>query len=242
MAREYFCAYHSLLESLTPYGDAECGRIFRAALRYSATGEEEEFRGNERFIWPTLKAQIDRDRSAYDEQCEKQRVNGSKGGRPKKAVAFSENQKNPPVFSETQKTQEEEKEKEEDKEEILSAAPGNAQARATGEVMAYFFDRINAAPSPDAIDTLKSYIQTLSAPVVLHALQTAVDEKKTGFSYIKAILQRYAQEDLHSLEAVQQAEAEHERRKEKREKGVNGNGRENDPTSSRKRNWGIQYD
>lgn len=102
MAREYFCAYHSFLEILTPYGDAECGRLFRAALIYSATGEEEEFRGNERFIWPTLKAQIDRDKKSYADSCSQNRENGAKGGRPKKPTGF---QKNHAVFEETEKTQ-----------------------------------------------------------------------------------------------------------------------------------------
>ncbi len=108
MAREYFCAYHSLLEGLQAFSDAECGRLFRACLKYSSEGTTAELSGNERFIWPMLKNMIDRDKEAYSEKCETNRLNGEKGGRPK-------NQKNPTVFSETEKTQE--KEKEEDKEE-----------------------------------------------------------------------------------------------------------------------------
>ena len=108
MAREYFCAYHSLLEGLQAFSDAECGRLFRACLKYSSEGTTAELSGNERFIWPMLKNMIDRDKEAYSEKCETNRLNGEKGGRPK-------NPKNPTVFSETEKTQE--KEKEEDKEE-----------------------------------------------------------------------------------------------------------------------------
>ena len=84
MAREYFCAYHSFIETLTPYGDAECGRLFRAALVYSATGKEEEFRGNERYIWPTIKQMIDRDREAYNAKCQINRMNGSKANAPER--------------------------------------------------------------------------------------------------------------------------------------------------------------
>ena len=81
MAREYFCAYHSFLESLTPYGDAEVGRLFRSCLQYSMTGEEPALCGNERFIWPTFKQMIDRDIAAYDAKCEKNRANASGGKR-----------------------------------------------------------------------------------------------------------------------------------------------------------------
>ena len=79
MAREYFCAYHSFLESLTPYSDAECGRLFRACLVYSRSGDEPELHGNERFIWPTLKQWIDRDRENYEAKCRTNRENGRMG-------------------------------------------------------------------------------------------------------------------------------------------------------------------
>lgn len=50
----------AILESLTFLGDAECGRLLRSALKYSATGEGEELKGNERYVWPVLKGLIDR--------------------------------------------------------------------------------------------------------------------------------------------------------------------------------------
>lgn len=125
MAREYFCAYHSLIESLKPFTDAECGRILRAALEYSATGETEELRGNERFIWPTIKQQIDRDSSAYNALCDANRENGKKGGRPLKPGAFPKNQKKRTVFPKTQKSQEEEKEEEEEKDEGKEKGEGS---------------------------------------------------------------------------------------------------------------------
>jgi len=62
MGREYFCAYHSFLESLEPLTDAEKGRLFVACLEYSKSGIMPELRGNEKFVFPTLRGQIDRDR------------------------------------------------------------------------------------------------------------------------------------------------------------------------------------
>lgn len=111
MAREYFQAYHSYLQSLEPLNDAECGRLFRALLTYSATGTFEELRGNERFIFPTMRAQIDRDIQRYEKQSQKNAENGKKGGRPK----TQENPKNPLGFSETEKSQGEGKDKGEGK-------------------------------------------------------------------------------------------------------------------------------
>jgi len=57
----YVCLYMSYLQSLSPFTDEERGRIVMAMLNYAATGEVPQFEGNERFIWPSLQAQIDRD-------------------------------------------------------------------------------------------------------------------------------------------------------------------------------------
>jgi hypothetical protein len=80
----YVCLYARYLQTLAPFSDEERGRIMTAMLIYSTTGESPAFDGNERFIWPTIQAQIDRDAAAYQEKCEKNRANGAKGGRPPK--------------------------------------------------------------------------------------------------------------------------------------------------------------
>ncbi len=69
MAREFFCAYHSYLKSIEPLNDAERGRLFTACLEYSATGAAPDLRGNERFVWPTIREQIDRDAAKYESHC-----------------------------------------------------------------------------------------------------------------------------------------------------------------------------
>ena len=75
MAREYVCLYHSYLKSVEPLNDAERGRLFTASLTYSMTGAEPDLRGNERFVWPTIREQIDRDTKKYSDFCKKQQEN-----------------------------------------------------------------------------------------------------------------------------------------------------------------------
>ena len=85
----YVCLYVSYLQTLSPFTDAERGRILNAMLNYAVTRQVPEFEGNERYIWPTIQAQIDRDSIAYQEKCMRNRVNGAKGGRPKKPTVIS---------------------------------------------------------------------------------------------------------------------------------------------------------
>lgn len=82
-----------------------------------------------------------------------------------------------------------------------------------GRVMDFFMDRINPTPSPMAVDDIKGYTETLGADVVIHALGIALDERKTGWSYIHAILQRYERDGLKTMDAVLRDEQERTARK-----------------------------
>lgn len=116
----YVCLYVSYSETLAPFSDEEIGKIVNAMLAYAATGENPRFDGNERFIWPTIKAQIDRDEAAYQERCEKNRLNGVKGGRPiKNQMVIPETEwflEKPKKAKEKEKKKKNEKEKEKEKE------------------------------------------------------------------------------------------------------------------------------
>ena len=118
MAREYVCLYHSYLDAIEALGDAERGRLMTAMLEYSLRGAAGDLSGNEKYIWPLVKAQIDRDAHQYKEKCEANASNGKKGGRPKSQknqTVFSETEENRTVFSKTEKSQGEGKGKGKDK-------------------------------------------------------------------------------------------------------------------------------
>ena len=85
-----------------------------AMLNYSATGEMPVFEGNERYIWPSVQGQIDRDLEAYRAKCSKNRVNGAKGGRPpRNPTVIPETER---LFEKPKKAKEKEMEKEKEKE------------------------------------------------------------------------------------------------------------------------------
>lgn len=77
MALESFNAYHSYLKSIEPLNYAERGRLFTALLTYSSTGEEPELQGNERFVFPMIREQIDRDKAKYRARCEANQRNAA---------------------------------------------------------------------------------------------------------------------------------------------------------------------
>lgn len=116
MAREFFCAYHSYLKSMRKLTDEECGRLFRALLTYSITGEETELEGREEIVFDIFSQQIDRDKESYEKTCQQNRKNrASVSGSQQPSTTDDDRQR--PSTTDDETTQEEEKEKEEYKEE-----------------------------------------------------------------------------------------------------------------------------
>lgn len=78
MAKEYFCAYHSYLKSIRNLSDAECGRLFKALLQYSAGEQLINLQGREGIAFDFICEQIDRDNEKYAERCKTNRENGAR--------------------------------------------------------------------------------------------------------------------------------------------------------------------
>ena len=69
----YIKVFVDYLDAIEPLGDAERGRLFTSLLTYARTGEVPQLGGNERFLFPMMRAQIDRDVLSKDELSQKRR-------------------------------------------------------------------------------------------------------------------------------------------------------------------------
>ena len=67
MARNYAALPYEYLEEMDALNDAEFGRLTRALLVYSMTGEQIALCGNERFFVKRMMAQEDRFKASYDD-------------------------------------------------------------------------------------------------------------------------------------------------------------------------------
>lgn len=120
MSVTYIKLFLDYLDALEPYGDAERGRLFTALMEYARSGEVPQLCGNERFIFPMMRAQVDRDIEAFDAVSEARAAAGRKGGIAKagKCSKAKQSQAKP---SKTGK--EKDKEKDKDKEENTPPYP-----------------------------------------------------------------------------------------------------------------------
>lgn len=163
----YIKIFVDYLDAIEPLGDAERGRLFTALLQYARTGEAPQLGGNERFLFPMIRAQLDRDNAEFEDFRHKQAENGKKGGRPK-------NPKNPPLsekptaFFETQKSQDKDKDKDKDKDVIPPYNPPLAGGMGFGPALTSAFE--------DWLRYKREKKQTYK-PTGLQALQSEVRNK-----------------------------------------------------------------
>lgn len=79
MGLTYIKCFYDLRESLSSLNHEEIGRLLMALLEYAETEKKPQtFKGNEKYLFPALAAQIDRDKTAYEKRCTQNRENQQK--------------------------------------------------------------------------------------------------------------------------------------------------------------------
>lgn len=96
----YVKLYKDMNITIDLLSDEEAGRLLKAVMHYT-NGTEDTLPGPEKLIFAMMKAQIERDEISYEQYIQKQRENGSKGGRPKNPDKPTESDGNPTVSEET---------------------------------------------------------------------------------------------------------------------------------------------
>lgn len=225
MANEYVKLWDSYADYFEPLSDAEVGRLVLGMLQYKSTGTALEFSGNERFVWPAIRRDIDEAIRKHDEFLEKQAENGKKGGRPSKTQAFSEKP------TETQKTQAfSEKPKKAKDKGLRTKDKGNVVSNETttpltpqGEAAAVdadlgrvadFYQQNIGTLAPSTYQQMQEWVSQLSADVLILAMQAAVDQGKRNWAYIRGILKRCADNGIKSAADYKAAEERHSRPKQ----------------------------
>lgn len=76
MSLEYFCCFHDYLAKTRNLSDSELGRLFRALMTYSATGEKTQLNGREETAFDFISIDIDAAKERYNAKCAKLKANG----------------------------------------------------------------------------------------------------------------------------------------------------------------------
>ena len=163
----------------------EIGRLFEAMLIYAESGKEpENFDGNERFLWPVAKQQID----LAAEKNEILRQNGMKGGRPK-ADETKQNQSKPNETKENQsKAIKERKEKEKKEKESFIDDDDAREIQTEHDRVLDAAEDAGFKMSNDVRAALIALYADHGLQKVLDGLKSCVDHGAPNLAYLKAVL------------------------------------------------------
>ena len=133
----YIKLFVDYLDAIEPLGDAERGRLFTSLLEYARSGEAPQLGGNERFLFPMMRAQIDRDNAAMTVLSETRSRAGKSGAEAKQANAeFAKQNKQIPNLP-SKLSYDKDKDKDKDKDYISPPPPLPRKAPTFDEVAEY---------------------------------------------------------------------------------------------------------
>lgn len=96
--KKSFLLYNDYIEHVDLLDDADAGKVFKAILSYVNGIEGEQLNGMALMAFSFIRSQLDRDNESYERKCQANRINGKKGGRPKKAKPPEEGEpQHPPL-------------------------------------------------------------------------------------------------------------------------------------------------
>lgn len=189
--REYFCAYHDMLGAMRKLSDAECGRLFRALLSYSAGDQPNNLQGREELLFDVFSQQIDRDAERYEKKCDTNRKNRT-----------TVNDRQRPSTNVNDRHQDKDKDK--DKDADTRATPpttfltdtemdaASATYQQDQQDMLAAMERVGMQASSYNADTALSLAATYGAQAVVAALEKAAQHDRRGgisWAFVKAILE-----------------------------------------------------
>lgn len=117
-SKEYVKLWLSYEDYFREYDDESIGAITRAMLVYRKRGEQPQFEGPERFIWPAIQRDIDESIKAQEAAASACRENGKKAADRRKQAVFrkpKETKKTKAVFRKPKKPMDKDKDKDKDK-------------------------------------------------------------------------------------------------------------------------------
>ena len=175
---DYCKIYLGYADYFDPLEDAEVGRLVRAMIQYKRDGTEPEFPGNERFVWPAIKRDIDFSAQRQKEISEARRNAGKKGGRPRKQEDGQ--QKN-----------------------WVSEVTGHDFT----QVMEWYFQNVCESPTEREIKELAEIAGEIQDNACCIAIiETCVELRHKEWPYIKAALTQKMEQGEDSIEAYKVSE------------------------------------
>lgn len=177
MARNYAAIPYDYGREMSCLSDAEFGRLVRALLKYSETGEQMALSGNERFFTDRIMMQEDRFRESYDDLT-KARSDAGKAGASKRWQTIANDGKR---WQDDGKNGNTETKTETDISATIVADSARTRAEAAfAEFWAEYPKKVGKGAAEKAFRKLKASVYPLLIPAIERQRRTAQWQKDGG--------------------------------------------------------------
>ena len=192
MKREQFTWYRSYYEALRTLPAKDFQIAVLAICSYALDEEVPDLSGVPNSVFTLIRPTLDSGRNKAANRLKKQKTNQEQtDNKPEQTRKEKE--------GEGEREEESEREGENDMLKILPPCGGNTKSpppltavsppvSVAAEVQADYLNRVNPMASPAALDELAGYAAVLGPDVCKRAFDIALDERKSSWSYIRAIL------------------------------------------------------
>lgn len=204
-SRDYAALPHEYLEEMEELSDAEFGRLCRALLQYSMTGEVPALSGNERHHLKRVTMREDRYKASYQNSIEKHRSAGKKSAEKRRNIAEHRSTALNDVEQSSTKGNYTNTKTNTETNTNTGSTPLTPQRGELppldadfGKVWSFYEQNIGTPPRYLA-DDLQDWLQVLPAELVIQAMKEAADHNRRNWAYIKAILNRWKESGVRSL-------------------------------------------
>lgn len=171
MADTYIKIWDTYESYFEPLSAAEVGRLVLAMMKYKSSGTEPELNGNERYVWPAVKRDLDKDA----EYIEGKRISGKAGGSSSKRKQSEANASKSKL----------EKEKEKEKDKISSSSCD--ETTTTKPIEDVFRENIGKLGATGQ-KALAEYVERMGDELVLAVIGKCSDLGGSTWAYVRKAL------------------------------------------------------
>lgn len=205
MAESYVPIFFDWTEVTEELNAQEKGRLIDAIVVYARGGDwQEQIKGNERYLFPAFKQQIDRAREISKVRAEAGASGGKARGKRKQAEANA---------TEENKNKNEYEDNNENKNEDDNPF-ADGDIRPSSETLESYIDNNLQRMTPGNWSDLESYRTDLPDELIRHAVDDACAHGARGWAYVKVILNAYLEKGFTTVGEVKAYEDSRQKRRQ----------------------------
>lgn len=202
--KDSFVFYLSHYEAVRDLTDEQLGRLFRAIFE-KQLGNEVVLENDIKIAFNFINNQMVLDKTKYENKCKINKINGKKGGRPKKNSNNSKTQK-PNGYFQNPNDNDNEHDNDNDNEHDNVISTG-----VDINIYTYIEDNFGRTLSPIEYETISNWEDN---ELTRYAIKKAILNGKHNITYISRILESYATKGITTVVQAQQEEEDFKNQKE----------------------------